>query len=136
MRKLNRLVTSMRTVARHTAFSTLVGWFLTTAVAAAAGPMVKTTAGMIEGVESEGVISFKGVPLGKPPVGNLRWTYALPAESWEGIRKADQYASPCLQPQSPLLMGMGKDSCEDCLYLNIWSTDLNKDAKKPVIVWI
>ena len=51
-----------------------------------------------------------------------------------GVRDATQYAASC--PQSPSgFAGPGPFS-EDCLYLNVATPTLHRDAKRPVIVWI
>ncbi|MET0379627.1 MAG: carboxylesterase family protein [Spongiibacteraceae bacterium] len=98
--------------------------------------VVKTLAGTLEGVNAEGMITFKGVPLGEAPVGDLRWKYAQPAKTWAGVRKADTFAPPCMQPVSPILNVGNTKPSEDCLYLNVWTKDVAPAVKKPVMVHI
>jgi para-nitrobenzyl esterase len=96
---------------------------------------------------------FRGIPYADPPVGELRWR---PPESHvprAGNQDASRFGSACPQMQgSPdwyrdvaQKFGWSPDEIsvpdltdirEDCLYLNIWSQNLNGDAPQPVMVWI
>jgi para-nitrobenzyl esterase len=57
------------------------------AVAYAAVERAEITGGKVEGVATNGIASFKGVPFAAPPVGDNRWRspqavmYALPPRS-------------------------------------------------------
>ena len=53
---------------------------------------VKLVNGTLEGIadKSTGVRSFKGVPFGAPPIGDLRWKIPQPVKNWEGVRKAGE----------------------------------------------
>lgn len=112
---------------------------LVTALAAEmrAQDRVKTANGMVEGTfdKGTGVRTFKGIPFARPPVGDLRWQAPQPAESWKGVRKADQFGPRCMQ--RPIFGDMGFRSngmSEDCLYLNVWAPA--KSAKPlPVLVY-
>lgn len=57
-----------------------------------------------------------------------------PPASWRGIRDATQYAPSCRQKPS-LFEPRGPQS-ENCLYLNVSTRTLRRDAKRPVLVWI
>ena len=54
---------------------------------------VKTKYGIIEGAKAqiEGVMSFKGVPYAKPPVGELRWRAPEEPEKWTGVLECKEY---------------------------------------------
>lgn len=80
--------------------------------------VVKTKQGEVEGVMVEGfdVISWKGLPYAKPPLGELRWKAPQSPDSWEDTRSASDYGSRCFQPQG----WGGYRGSEDCLYLNVW----------------
>jgi para-nitrobenzyl esterase len=87
--------------------------------------------------EHKDVMSFKGVPYAKPPVGTLRWKPPENVETWEGIREATAYGTACIQPDLFGAWGIhfGKLS-EDCLYLNVWSAANSTNDRRPVMMWI
>src|SRR6516165_2201243 len=102
-------------------------WVLiTTAVAAigvaggASAAPVKTQSGMLQGVEAQGVTSWKGIPYAAPPVGDLRWRAPAPAAPWQGVRQADRFGDSCMQNVTPATPGGMLSTSEDCLFLNIW----------------
>jgi para-nitrobenzyl esterase len=101
--------------------------------------MVKTTCGMIEGINENGLIVFKGIPYAALPTGRLRWQPPQPLQPWQGIRKAQSFSKAA--PQLPSAASsirdfrVDEDQSEDCLYLNIWTPAPDK-AKRPVMVWI
>jgi len=99
------------------------------------GPRVVVDTGTLEGVtdSATGVLVFRGIPYAAPPVGNLRWRPPQPAPRWGGVRRADQLGKNCMQTQiygdiDPFAAGVS----EDCLYLNVWTTELGAPAAKPV----
>ncbi|NJN50695.1 MAG: carboxylesterase family protein [Gammaproteobacteria bacterium] len=111
-------------------------------VFASASPVV-TDSGLVEGVEEGGGRVFKGIPFAAPPLGDLRWRAPAAPASWEGVRAADAFSPVCMQrgmyPQDAPPESMN----EDCLYLNIWTPDLNmwtpggaSSSRLPVMVWI
>ena len=82
---------------------------------------VEVTEGTIEGVERDGVFSYKGIPFAAPPVGDLRWKAPQPAKEWTDAKIADTFARGCMQDSSMSAMtGAPANFGEDCLYLNIW----------------
>jgi len=105
---------------------------------APAAPTVTVSAGALAGaVDSTGVFVFRGVPYAAPPVGDLRWRPPTPVAHWSGTRAASKLGKNCVQDQiysdiDPFAAGVS----EDCLYLNVWTTDINSAAKRPVMVWI
>ncbi|XP_030271352.1 uncharacterized protein LOC115580822 isoform X1 [Sparus aurata] len=96
---------------------------------------VTTHCGEFRGRHNNGSYSFKGMPYAAPPVGTLRW--APPAEPVcrSGVTDAGHFGSMCSQVRPLLSTGrvMGQ---EDCLFINVWTTTLQPDAKLPVMVWI
>lgn len=110
---------------------------------------VSVEGGLVQGVLTENpeVMVFKGVPYAAAPVGDLRWELPRPVTPWEGVKVADTFGSPAIQPgrtpgsfyyiefqPEPLL-----PQSEDCLFLNIWTPAGavgHPDAKLPVAMWI
>jgi para-nitrobenzyl esterase len=108
---------------------------------AAPPPVVRVDSGELQGVVDGGVVSYKGVPFGAPPVGDLRWRPPQPVAPWKGVRPAAEFGNDCMQgrfgpppaPGAPATPGPS----EDCLYLNVWGpASAARGAKLPVMVWI
>jgi len=101
-------------------------------------------------VGDSGIAVFKGIPFAEPPVGDLRWTLPKPRVTTQQQRDATQFAPACMQTPRILdwyrglaeLFGSTRDEfedlvvSEDCLYLNVWSPDLDEGALRPVMVYI
>jgi para-nitrobenzyl esterase len=99
-------------------------------------PTVKTVNGMLEGTNESGITSFKGVPFGAPPVGNLRWREPQPVQNWTGVRKATKFGPRAMQLPIFGDMSFRSDSVsEDCLYLNVWTPAKKGDEHLPVLVY-
>lgn len=93
---------------------------------------VKVEQGILQGtIDSSGLRAFKGIPFAAPPVGDLRWKAPQPAEKWEGVKQATEFAPAPMQGGNP---PSGKS--EDCLYLNIWTPAKTASDKIPVMVYI
>jgi len=115
----------------------LIAIFLTIAFAQLAVSQIQTakvTGGEVQGVVTEGISIFKGIPFAAPPVGDLRWKAPAPVQGWTGIKKADAFGLACMQ--APGSMGNTAPVGEDCLYLNVWTPAKKPGEKIPVIVWI
>ncbi len=91
-------------------------------------PTVTIGAGKLRGVASGNVAVFKGIPFAAPPVGDLRWREPMPVKPWTGVRDASRFSPRCMQN--------GQDVSEDCLYLNVWTTEWPPKSRKPVMLWI
>jgi para-nitrobenzyl esterase len=116
---------------------------ITAPAMAADGPVVTVETGKLQGVAATGnstVQIFRGVPYAKPPVGDLRWREPMPAESWPGVRAADQFGPRCMQqPLFSDMMFRSPAPSEDCLYLNVWTpANLGRSSrtKLPVLVYV
>ncbi|HET6565985.1 MAG TPA: carboxylesterase family protein [Xanthomonadales bacterium] len=97
------------------------------------------------------VAVFRGVPFAAPPVGNLRWRAPQPHTPRSGTVAAEQFAAACPQGDyivdwyAQLAEAFGSSAevvqrpvgeSEDCLYLNIWTPDLQPEAPLPVMVYV
>ncbi|MEU6148276.1 carboxylesterase family protein, partial [Streptomyces sp. NPDC047081] len=125
-------------------------------------PRVEVAEGVLEGVTSDGVSCFLGVPYAAPPVGDLRFRAPRPAPSWTGVRSAAAYGpasyqmtsdnlknvvaliakrDPGVEGTTPVPPAFAEDtimsgSSEDCLYLDIYVPPGAADAGPlPVYVY-
>ena len=129
--------------ARNRSTAKRMGWLVTLVAAAIAllAPMasaepIRTASGFVEGVEADGVRTFRGIPFAAPPIGALRWRAPAPPEPWAGVRNADQFSPICMQPGAYPDDAPPEPMSEDCLYLNIWAPAGAHEAPLPVMVWI
>jgi para-nitrobenzyl esterase len=101
-------------------------------------PKIKTTNGIVRGVNEGEVAVFKGIPFAAPPVGEYRWRPPQPIKNWAGERDATKFGSDCAQVGWGAKPGTISDgSSEDCLYLNVWTlANSSAKSKLPVMVWI
>src|SRR6516164_4221145 len=100
--------------------------------------LVKTTAGVVRGVQENGIAVFRGVPYAASPAGDLRFSPPQPLPAWEGMRDATRDGPIAPQGRSRLAHIMGdfeRPQSEDCLTLTVW-TPAPDAAKRPVLVWL
>ena len=101
-------------------------------------PVVTTPKGKIRGFQYEGIFTFKGIKYAN----SKRFHQPEPVPAWEGVKNALSFGYNC-----PTMREERRDEAasldhrywpkdEDCQYLNIWTTSIDKSAKKPVMLWI
>jgi len=100
----------------------------------AEGPVVQTADGPVRGFVRNGVSVFLGIPYAAPPVGDLRWRPPQPVEPRDEPLNATRYANTCPQVTELGAFAGPASITEDCLYLNIFTSNLG--ARNPVLVWI
>ncbi len=128
-------------IARKTARVAALGALLLAGSAIAAPPQVTISAGVLQGIDEDGVEQFLGIPFAAPPVGDLRWRAPQPVAPWHGVHAATVFGADCMQwpmDEPPAPRGAYvRPTSEDCLTLNVWRPHGAGNARKlPVIVWI
>lgn len=86
-------------------------------------------------VEDNGILSFKGIPYAKAPVGELRWKAPQPVEASDETFEAKEFGNAAIQNYSETEAASHYTRSEDCLTLNVWTKDLTTKGK-PVMIWI
>ncbi len=94
---------------------------------------VMTQAGPVQGAVVDGILSFKGIPYARAPVGERRWTAPEPHAPWSDVRPATAFGAQCVQAAPR--RGTATEVSEDCLTLNVW-TPAADEVLRPVMVWI
>lgn len=101
-------------------------------------PIAETPKGRFRGYVKDGVFTFKGIKYANAK------RFQMPEEvpAWKGLKDALNYGWCC-----PTIRDERRDTTleldhrywpkgEECQWLNIWTTSLEKAAKKPVMLWI
>jgi para-nitrobenzyl esterase len=100
-------------------------------------PVVRAATGPVEGVRQGDLAVFKGIPYAQAPVARNRWRPPVPVTPWTEVRHAADFGPACVQPTTRRTTLYSQDlgaTSEDCLSLNVWSSDTG--GRAPVIVWI
>ncbi|XP_067614371.1 uncharacterized protein [Eurosta solidaginis] len=100
--------------------------------------IVSTIYGPIKGVKRRSIYgdafySFERIPFARPPVEKLRYKAPQPPEPWTEVRSC---TSPGPKPLQKHFVFQMTEGSEDCLYLNVYTKNLNPQKLVPVMVWI
>ncbi|KAK7445161.1 hypothetical protein VKT23_009592 [Stygiomarasmius scandens] len=109
----------------------LISVFLIVARACHGQQVVQTTSGRMQGVEEDGVVSFKGIRYALAPVETLRWGIPTPYivdDTVTNVTNATTFGNTCIQQFYPVEMAEGIKQLlnnpenppvegEDCLFL-------------------
>ncbi len=101
-------------------------------------PVVETTAGKLRGFQLDSTYIFQGVEYARAE----RFQAPQPIKPWEGVKDALSYGFVCplLHQETPngeiMVPHRYWPMDEHCQNLNIWTQTLDKNAKKPVMVWL
>lgn len=102
-------------------------------------PVVEVQGGKLRGFRDGRTTVFLGIPYAEAE----RFELPKPVQPWEGIKSAQAWGPVC-----PIvnMTAPGNDEFvfphrywvedEHCQVLNIWTQDLSRTAKKPVMVWM
>lgn len=101
-------------------------------------PVVQTKAGKLRGFVTDGTFTFHGIKYADAK----RFHPPVPPQPWEGVKDALSYGYVCPMLDRETANGeimvphryWPKD--ENCQYLNIWTQSIDREAKKPVMVWL
>ncbi len=108
------------------------------AMAAAAGPVVRTDDGPVRGEAlAGGGAVFRGIPYAAPPVGPLRWRAPQRPRRWTAPRTTIAPHAACPQVASgEWNRAAAAGGAEDCLFVDVRTPGTAPTAKLPVLVWI
>ena len=97
--------------------------------------IVRTTAGLVQGTNENGIYRYLGVPYAQA---EERFVPAEEAAPWDGVLVADPYGPMSPQGSISGVGGSGDQSGtdNDCQNLNIWTPGVNDGQARPVMVWL
>ena len=106
-------------------------------------PVIRTTGGLVAGLERGGVQRFAGIPYAAPPVGPARFGAPVPPPGWDGVRDAiaagptapaadrGKFGGMDLRP----VLGSGRVPGEDYLTVGVTTPDPAAGGL-PVLVFV
>ena len=107
-------------------------------ICSAKEPIVQTKNGKLRGYILDGTYTFHGIKYAMAH----RFQQPCPAEPWEGVKDALSFGPICPLLDNPMPSGEVLiphrfwPADENCQYLNIWTRSIDKNAGKPVMVWL
>ncbi|MFT4570566.1 MAG: para-nitrobenzyl esterase [Hyphomicrobiaceae bacterium] len=97
------------------------------------GVLISLADGDVQGQFANGTREFLGIPYAAPPVGPLRFRPPATVAPWLSTLDATTYPAAC--PQNQGTIGSASTE-EDCLFLNVWTSETAPAEPLPVMVWI
>ncbi|KAM3960293.1 juvenile hormone esterase [Aphomia sociella] len=104
-------------------------------------PEVVTTHGKVKGkvlntlMRNVKYFGFMGIPYAAPPVNNLRFLPPQAIDRWNGVLTTTKEKQACIQFNMDIKKGqpLGHYGVEDCLYLDIFTPNLDKRNRAVII---
>ena len=97
----------------------------------------KTVSGIYVGkADADNVVSWKGIPYAKQPVGDLRWKAPQALDKSNKVFEAYYFGKSSVQVEGGDEPSSLYPQGEDCLNLNVWNNFSDKSDNKPIMVWI
>ncbi|KAK9502364.1 hypothetical protein O3M35_011153 [Rhynocoris fuscipes] len=82
-------------------------------------------------------IGYSGIPYAKPPIGELRFQDPQPPSKWHKVREPSFIGELCLQSlHNVKMLRNAVIGSEDCLYMSVYTPQLNPLKLYPVLVYI
>lgn len=101
-------------------------------------PVIETKAGKLRGYKIDGTYTFQGIKY----CNAKRFQMPTEVEKWEGVKDTMSYGYVCPMLANPVPTAEHLTTHrywpmdENCQYLNIWTQSIDREAKKPVMVWL
>lgn len=97
----------------------------------------KTLSGTYVGKrDADNVVSWKGIPYAKQPIGDLRWKAPKNPDKNDKVFEAYYFGKSSIQVEGGDEPSSLYPQGEDCLNLNIWNNFSEDTENKPIMVWI
>jgi para-nitrobenzyl esterase len=99
--------------------------------------LVTTNKGPVQGLKTDGIYTYKGIPYAKAPVGDLRFAPPQDKEPWTEVLDCTRYGPIVTQRFTIPTILENNEQSEGGLVLNIWTPSAPKSSDKlPVYVFI